>query len=198
VPQDPRTNDIASDRLAAWLAATAAGDRAAFRSLYDATCARLLGIAHEVLSDRDRAEEVLQDAYVKIWHHAGRFDPAVARPMTWMMRIVRNRAIDVWRSRQGEIESCVPLDDEIAERLPDHGPAPEQSLARRHRERALADALGTLSPSLRCAASLALQRGLDPQEIAARCGVTPARARARLREAARLLYGQMAPDHANG
>jgi RNA polymerase sigma-70 factor, ECF subfamily len=188
----------ASERLALWLSLTAHGDRAAFRALYDATSARLLGIAFEVLGDRERAEEVLQDAYVKIWHHAERFDPAIARPMTWLMRIVRNRAIDVWRSRQGEGAATVALDDDIADQLVDPAPPPEQTLAWRHRERALARALGGLPNGLRLTASLALHGGLDTQQIAERCGVTPARARARLREAAVALRKRLAQDPAFG
>jgi len=192
LPGDPDP-DAASHRLVAWLAATAAGDRTAFRALYDATSASLLGIAFDVLGDRDRAEDALQDAYVKIWHHAGRFDPAVARPMTWLMRIVRNGAIDLWRSRRSERALMQPWDDVHAATLVDTAARPDQALQQGQARRALARALPALPPALRDAVTLTLQAGLSPQDVAQRCSVTPERARARLRNAARVLQRQLAP-----
>lgn len=93
MPQHSDPADLASDRLAGWLHASAQGNMAAFRRLHDATRERLLAIAMEVLPQRVRAEEALQDAYVKVWRAAAQFNPAKARPMTWLMRIVRNSAI---------------------------------------------------------------------------------------------------------
>ena len=183
--------DAASQCLAQWLAATAAGDRRAFRALYEATSTRLLGIAFEVLGDRDRAEEALQDAYVKVWHHADRFDPAIARPMTWLMRIVRNRAIDVWRSRQSERELLQPWDEELAATVQDPAPSPELALQQAQLRRALARALPALSPATRDTVALTLQRGLSPQELAVHSGIRPERARARLRDAAQRLQQEL-------
>jgi RNA polymerase sigma-70 factor (ECF subfamily) len=57
-------------------------DRSAFDRLYRATCAHLLGVAFRILSNRDRAEEVLQEAFMNVWHSAGGYNPCVAAPMT--------------------------------------------------------------------------------------------------------------------
>ncbi|CKZ35579.1 sigma-70 family RNA polymerase sigma factor [Mycobacterium tuberculosis] len=52
-----------------------------------------------ILRRQDLAEEVVQEAYVKIWNSAGQFNPSLASPITWMVSIARNRAIDVVRKR---------------------------------------------------------------------------------------------------
>src|SRR5438445_7501023 len=83
-----------------WLiAAVAKGDEAAFERLYAATRAKLFGVVLRILRRQDLAEEVIQEAYVKIWNNAGQFNPALASPITWMASIARNRAIDVVRKR---------------------------------------------------------------------------------------------------
>lgn len=74
-------------------------DRAAFDALYGATSAQLYGIVLRILRRRDLAEDVMQEAYLKIWERAGDFNPALAAPTTWMATIARNRAIDVVRRK---------------------------------------------------------------------------------------------------
>ena len=83
-----------------WLiAAVAKGDEAAFERLYAATRAKLFGVVLRILRRQDLAEEVIQETFVKIWHSAGQFNPALSSPITWMASIARNRAIDVVRKR---------------------------------------------------------------------------------------------------
>ena len=85
--------------LIALLARVAKQDRNAFSALYAATSAKLYGVVWRILPRKDRAEDVLQDVYVKIWNRAASFDPAKASPITWMATIARNRAIDEVRRR---------------------------------------------------------------------------------------------------
>ena len=67
---------LCPDTLARLLAATAAEDQAAFAELYDLTRRKLFGVALTVLRRRDLAEDVLQEAYIRVWRNAARFDPA--------------------------------------------------------------------------------------------------------------------------
>lgn len=86
-----------------WLmAGVARGDQAAFERLYVATRAKLYGVVLRILRRTDLAEEVVQEAYLKIWNNAGSFDAKLATPITWMVAIARNRALDVVR-RKGEV-----------------------------------------------------------------------------------------------
>ena len=85
--------------LVQWLNAVSQGDRAAFEHLYVATRAKLYGVVLRILRRHDLADEVMQETYLKIWSSAGQFDPALAAPITWMVTIARNRAIDLIRKR---------------------------------------------------------------------------------------------------
>jgi len=67
-----------NDDLAALLARVALGDRAAFERVYRTTCAHLLGVAFRMLNGRERAEEVLQEAFMNVWQGAGGFNASVA------------------------------------------------------------------------------------------------------------------------
>jgi len=83
-----------------WLLACAAkGDQAAFERLYVATRSKLYGVVLRILRRTDLADEAIHDTYLKIWQNAGNFDPRLASPMTWMVAIARNRAIDLAREK---------------------------------------------------------------------------------------------------
>jgi len=103
-----------------WLAACTTGDRRAFGELYSATSAKLFGICLRVLDNRAEAEEVLHDVYVKIWHNAGRYQANGLSPMTWLITIARNAAVDRLRKRRSPRASM-----EQAEARPDPAPGPE-------------------------------------------------------------------------
>src|SRR6056297_2728509 len=106
----------------------AQGDRAAFKALYDATSAKLFGVALRVLNDRAEAEEVLQEIYVKVWHNADRYTVNGLSPMTWLITIARNSAVDRLRKlRRSETPA------ELEERIADDAAGPEE-LAAKHAE----------------------------------------------------------------
>ena len=94
----------ANDELAALLSRCALADQRAFGALYQASSAKLFGVAVRITKRRDWAEEVLQESFVKIWHHAGNYDAEKSAPMTWMTAIVRNRALDLLR-RPREVQA---------------------------------------------------------------------------------------------
>lgn len=90
---------LTPDELVRLLAAVAKGDQGAFEQLYAATRAKLYGVVLRILRRADLADEVMQDSYLKIWRSAGDFDPHVATPITWMVAIARNRALDLVRKK---------------------------------------------------------------------------------------------------
>ena len=103
--------------LEAMLARTATGDRAAFEALYRATSVKLFGIIFRILRQREAGEEILQEVYVRIWNHAGTFEPGRASPITWMAAIARNRALDEARRQVPQFADGVDL-AEIADEAP--------------------------------------------------------------------------------
>ena len=112
--------------LSQLLSRVALGDRAAFEQLYKRTCAHLLGVAVRVLHNTDRAEEVLQDAFMNVWHNAGSYNPSVAQPMTWLINIIRNKAIDALRSGKTEASRTQPMDDDSLQVAGDTALEPQQ------------------------------------------------------------------------
>lgn len=76
------------------------GDRTAFSSLYDATSAKLFGVCLRVLNNRAEAEDTLQDVFVKIWQKANLYSVNGYSPMTWLITLARNTAIDRLRTRK--------------------------------------------------------------------------------------------------
>ncbi len=90
--------DARRKQLSAALNRVAGGDRAALRLVYDMTAAKLFGVCLRILNDRSEAEDVLQEVYITVWRRAGAFDEARASPITWLVAIARNRAIDRLRA----------------------------------------------------------------------------------------------------
>lgn len=144
-----------SDPLAALLAATAEGNREAFRSLYEEAAPRLLGVARRIMRRADLAEEVLQDGFIKIWKYAQRFDPDRGSSLTWMAVIIRRTALD----RLPQQRSEEPLDAEVLETLSVQDEAPMS-------EPRLKPCLAALPELQRQAVILAFVYGLSHSEIA--------------------------------
>jgi RNA polymerase sigma-70 factor (ECF subfamily) len=79
---------------------TSMKDRAAFDLLYRLTSAKLFGVCLRVLNDRSEAEEALQEVYVKVWTKADRFAVSELSPISWLVAVARNHAIDRLRVRR--------------------------------------------------------------------------------------------------
>jgi RNA polymerase sigma factor (sigma-70 family) len=75
-------------------------DRTVISDLYDAYGPALYGVALRVVQIPELAEQVVQDAFVKIWRNGASYDATKGRLFTWMLNIVRNTAIDATRSAQ--------------------------------------------------------------------------------------------------
>ena len=104
-----------SERLAYLLGTMALRDRAAFKALYELTRRFLFSVALRRVGTAERAEDVLQEAYLEAWQKAGSYSSATARPMTWLMTIVNARAIDAHRRLVREGAIVVAVDDPDAE-----------------------------------------------------------------------------------
>ena len=74
-------------------------DQTAFAYLYDNYSAALFGVIYKMLDDRELAEDVLQEAFIKIWNNFPNYDNLKGRLFTWMMNITRNLTIDTIRSK---------------------------------------------------------------------------------------------------
>jgi RNA polymerase sigma-70 factor (ECF subfamily) len=89
-----------SDVLTALLKRSGRGDKDAFAELYDATSARVYGLAVRVVRDPAQAEEVAQESFLEIWRGSARFDASRGSAIAWMLTIVHRKAVDRVRSAE--------------------------------------------------------------------------------------------------
>jgi RNA polymerase sigma-70 factor (ECF subfamily) len=149
------------------LGAVAKGDAAAFERLYDATRSKLYGVLLRILGRPELAEDVMQETYLKVWKMADKFDPAQASPITWMVAIARNRAIDIVRKRK---EISIEEEPE-AQNVASESPAP---LARREMTeelRRLLSCLGKLDPEKQRIVLLAYYSGWSREQLSTKLDI---------------------------
>ena len=88
-----------------------ARDTAALAELYDRHSRLLFGLILRIVRDRGEAEEILQEAFVRVWSRAERYDPRVGGPLPWMVRVARNCAIDRLRAQRTRATVNTPARD---------------------------------------------------------------------------------------
>ncbi|WP_394778580.1 RNA polymerase sigma factor, partial [Undibacterium sp.] len=86
-----------SAQLEALLSRISLYDLSAFRLLHDAVAPKLLALAWRIVGRRELAEEAVQEGFIAIWRRAGSYRAGRATPMSWLVAIVRNKAIDILR-----------------------------------------------------------------------------------------------------
>ena len=160
----PTGEDIAdSDETLVRLAA--AHDQRSFRVLMHRHMPRAIRLAQRILNDPADADDVGQEAFVRVWNHAPAFDPGKARFTTWLYRIVVNLALD--RSRDPRHR---PIDDAANVAIP--SPAPVDAMIAREQEALLSAAINHLSERQRAAIALFHMEGLSGREAANAMGMS--------------------------
>jgi RNA polymerase sigma-70 factor (ECF subfamily) len=152
--------------IEALIARVALGDRVAFTELYDATSAKLFGVCLRVLNDRQEAEDALQEVFVRVWHKAGRYSANGLSPMTWLITLARNLAIDRLRARKAPSDGLDAMPE-----LADAAPTPEAAAIAASERARIAGCLAELAPDRADAVRGAYLDGATYQELADRYGV---------------------------
>ncbi|WP_428332427.1 RNA polymerase sigma factor [Novosphingobium sp.] len=135
------------------------GEPAAARLLVAAKLPRMLGLATRVLQNTADAEEVAQEAFIRIWRHAGAWQPGRARFDTWLHTVVLNLCRDRLRRRREMTGDAVP---DVADQAADA----EAVLIETERGRAVADAIAALPERQREAILLIHYQDLSGQDAA--------------------------------
>jgi RNA polymerase sigma-70 factor, ECF subfamily len=156
---------MTEDPIANLIQKCAAQDRAAFRSLYRDSSAKLMGVLLRILRERSEAEDALQDVYTRVWTRAGRFDASKGRGMTWLISIARNLAIDRLRARPAATS------DDGLDTVQDSAPRAETRLIAEGEARRVVDCFDTLEPDRAEAVRGAYLGGLSYVDLAARHAV---------------------------
>jgi RNA polymerase sigma-70 factor (ECF subfamily) len=167
--------------------AVAAGDETAFARLVGEHGPALLRFAQSVLGDPAEAEDVVQETFVRLWKHAGAWQPQ-ARLRTWLHTLCYHRSVDRLRARRPS------LDPTILDEVPDSGLAPDAALIRAEEAASLGKALGALSHRQRTAVALFHFQELSQAECAAIMDLSQDAFESLLARARRQLRAALADD----
>lgn len=161
---DPAQQLERSARLMEFLARTALRDQAAFEQLYRMTSPHLYAVALRILRESAAAEEVLQESFVNVWHHAGSYVAARSQPLTWLTSIVRNRCLD--RLRKHDVDTVSIDDEDHAMTIADRSPLPLDLLLSGAEAGAVRRCVEALDAGQKQAIALAFYQGLSHSELA--------------------------------
>jgi len=153
------------------------GSVAAFQALYERHHRSLFSFLLRLLADRPTAEDLLQEAFLRVYLHRETYQPTAAF-RTWLFTIARNLAVD--HLRRGGIAWERPGNKEQFAGIPDASPSPLQHVETGERLEQLEDAVRQLPPSQREMLLLSRYAGLSHAEIAEVTGSSPAAIRVAL------------------
>lgn len=157
---------ITSSDITKLILRVAMRDRVAFDSLYQQTSAKLFGVCLRVLKNQSEAEDALQEVFIKIWDKADRFAASDLSPISWLVAVARNQAIDRIRERR---QPSVDMDSTL--NVIDPRPDPESLAAANHERRRIQICLEELEKDRAEAVRSAYLDGESYDELANRYGV---------------------------
>ena len=158
------------------------GDSEALRKLYRRHGARVYSLARHMLGESGRAEEVTQDVFVKAWEKASTYKPDKAQVLTWLLRVTRNRCIDLIRRDK----PVFPFDEQAFAVAGPEGDVVAEAEAAGVREE-----LARLPDAQRKVLTLAYYRGLSHTQIARALGEPLGTVKWRIRDAFQKLRQRM-------
>lgn len=166
-------------------------DEEALTALYDRYAATVNGLAVSILRNPALAEEATHDVFLRLWQQPEAYDPARGTFAGWLLRVTRNRCIDLLRRRREETSGT--FDADIASWLADPAPGPEEQALAGMRRQDVRQALATLSPDHRRLLELAYFTGLSQAQIAERLGRPLGTVKSQIRAAMARLAEELAP-----
>jgi RNA polymerase sigma-70 factor (ECF subfamily) len=177
-----------ADDLHQLVARVSAGDRTAFLSLYDQFSSRVFGLAMTMLHEKQAAEEVTQETFLKLWTRADTYQAARGAFLTWLLTIARRTALDLIRreSRRPPLSSFSE-DNELLSQLPQPASGTEEA-----RWGTVRFAMAELPDEQRKVIALAFYHGLSQSQIAATLDIPLGTVKTRVRlgmEKLRLAFG---------
>jgi RNA polymerase sigma-70 factor (ECF subfamily) len=174
----------------------ALGDRSAFERIYTMYSQPLMSYAMRMVRDRMLAEEVLQDAFLRIWKHAKSYDFRLSRPFSWAVLITKRLCLDRLRRRRPPVipESDLVREDESAPEAVDEA-NPRDELRRSDDFGMLHDLMASLPFPQRESLELAVHRGLTQSEIAATLNIPIGTVKTAMYRGTRRLREKLATRH---
>jgi RNA polymerase sigma-70 factor (ECF subfamily) len=168
-----------------------AKDPEAFAVFYDRHGGVAYSLAYRIVGERAAAEDVTQEAFISIWRSGARFDRTRGSVRSWMLSIVRNRAIDFLRSKAGKAPKLTFDDDAILEQRPSEELTDEEAM-RRETATEVRGALGQLPGEQSKVIELAYFGGFSQSEISRMLGIPLGTVKGRMRLGLEKIRGELA------
>jgi len=161
----------------------AARDAAALAELYDRHSRRVFGLILRIVRDRSEAEEILQEAFMRVWKRAEIYDGQMGGPLPWIVRVARNCAIDRLRARRLRAAVNAPAIDLAAVESPTSSgiQTPEAAVLDAERREKVTDALAGLPAEQRQLIEAAFFEGYTHSELSQRYGLPLGTVKTRIR-----------------
>ncbi len=153
-------------------------DQLAFTYLYDNYSAALNGIICRMVENRELAEDILQEAFVKIWNNFYSYDTSKGRLFTWMLNITRNLTIDTLRSKGYKKQGKISGDENSVGNV-----TGDSNVAERFDAMGIRKQLVNLKPEQRSIIDLAYFNGYTQDEISKEMGIPLGTVKTRMRAA---------------
>jgi RNA polymerase sigma-70 factor, ECF subfamily len=166
-------------------------DPEAFEVFYDRHGGVAYSLAYRIVGEKAAAEDVTQEAFISIWRSGARFDRARGSVRSWMLSIVRNRAIDALRSRAGKAPKLTFDDDAVLEQRPSEQLTEDEAM-RRETATEIRGALGELPGEQSKVIELAYFGGFSQSEISRMLGVPLGTVKGRMRLGLEKIRGELA------
>ncbi|HEX5988619.1 MAG TPA: sigma-70 family RNA polymerase sigma factor [Solirubrobacterales bacterium] len=166
-------------------------DPEAFEVLYDRHGGAAYSLAYRIVGDRAAAEEVTQEAFISVWRSGARFDAGRGSVRSWLLSVVRNRAIDFLRSRAGKAPKLDFDDETVLEQRPAVEMTEDEAL-RRETAAELRGALAELPGEQSKVIELAYFGGFSHSEIARILGLPMGTVKGRMRLGLEKIRGELA------
>jgi RNA polymerase sigma-70 factor, ECF subfamily len=166
-------------------------DPEAFEVFYDRHGGAAYSLAYRIVGEKAAAEDVTQEAFISIWKSGARFDRARGSVRSWMLSIVRNRAIDALRSRAGKAPKLTFDDDAVLEQRPSEQLTDDEAM-RRETAGELRGALQELPGDQSKVIELAYFGGFSQSEISRMLGVPLGTVKGRMRLGLEKIRGELA------
>ena len=178
--------DRENESLRQALQRSAGGDRTAFSTVYALTAPRFSSIVMGMVNCEETTRDVLQRAYLSIWQNAAKYDAERANPFTWMLVIMRNRAIDALRARTRAHDT-----QELDEGVEDDRPLPETAARFEQAGRLLTERISALPANMGTAILLQVVHGYTCREIGDRLNQSPHTVKSWIRRGLERLRNEM-------
>jgi RNA polymerase sigma-70 factor, ECF subfamily len=163
----------------------------ALSALYDRYSRTVYGVGLKILGNRSLAEELVQDVFLKVWRSAGTFDPSRGSFSTWLYRVTRSCALDLYRKRASRVRQVPDGGPHIAAAR-DFSEGPQKMVDESWLSWRVSRALEVLDAPHREVIELAYFGGLSQREISERTGVPLGTVKSRTASAFRRLRRELA------